>query len=161
LTEHFGLTATYAGFVCSVFFWGRLAAFLWFWLWPGWHYHFGWLLAAFLALIGSFIAILLSSQVWMLIASQAVFGLAIGLIYYSSLYYSMDAGASQGKSGGLHEAAIGIGTFLGPATGAAGLYFFPNDPNAGTWNITALLMLGLVLFLIVRIIKFPQQERPS
>jgi len=157
LTEHFGLTATYAGFVCSVFFWARLVAFVWFWLWPGWHYHYGWLLAAFLALIGSFIAILLSSSVGMLIASQAVFGLAIGLIYYSSLFYSMDAGVSRSKSGGIHEAAIGLGIFLGPAAGAAGLYFFPTNPNAGTWNITALLIAGLFLFLIV---KFRQREQP-
>jgi MFS family permease len=158
LTEHFGLTATYAGFVCSVFFWARLVAFVWFWLWPVWHYHFGWLLAAFLALIGSFIAILLSSHVWMLIASQVVFGLAIGLIYYSSLYYSMDAGTSRGKGGGLHEAAIGLGIFLGPAAGAVGLYFFPTNPNAGTWNITALLIIGLILFLSV---KFRRQEKPA
>ncbi len=157
LAAHFGLTATYAGFVCSVFFWARLAAFGWFWLWPGWHYHYGWLLAAFLALIGSFIAILLSSSVGMLIASQAVFGLAIGLIYYSSLFYSMDAGVSRSKSGGIHEAAIGLGIFLGPAAGAAGLYFFPTNPNAGTWNITALLIAGLFLFLIV---KFRQREQP-
>jgi MFS family permease len=150
LSEHLGLTPTYAGLVYSVWFWVRLGAFIWFWLWPGWHYRFGLLFGAFLAMIGSFAAILLCSQVWLLITVQVVFGLAVGLIYYSSLFYSMDAGESKGKGGGIHEAAIGLGTMLGPGAGVAALHFFPEEVNAVTWNICALLVVGLVLFLITR-----------
>ncbi len=123
LAKNFDLTATNAGLICSVWFWARLAAFAWFWHWPGWHYRFRWLLGAFLGLIASFIAILLCTQIWMLIAAQVVFGLAVGLIYYSSLFYSMDAGESHGKGGGIHEAAIGLGIFIGPTAGVAALHF--------------------------------------
>jgi MFS family permease len=126
-------------------------------VWPGWHYRFRWLLTAFLAMIASFIVILLSPNVWTLVVAQIVFGFAVCLIYYSSLFYSMDAGVSQGKGGGIHEAAIGLGIFLGPTAGAAGLYFFKQYPTAGIWNITALLTLGLLLFLLVRI-KYRQQN---
>ena len=116
LSEHLGLTPTYAGLVFSVWFWVRLGRVSsGFGCWPGWHYHFGWLFGAFLALIGSFAAIFLCTHVWQLIVAQVVFGLAVGLIYYSSLFYSMDAGESKGKGGGIHEAAIGLGTMLGPA----------------------------------------------
>jgi MFS family permease len=150
LSEGLGLTAATAGIVCSVWFWTRLAAFVWFWLWPGWHYRFRWLLGAFVTLIISFAVILLSPHVWTLVLAQVVFGLAVGLIYYSSLYYSMDTGASKGKEGGIHEAAIGLGIFLGPSAGVAALQIFPTHHNAGTYNIGGLLVLGLIVFLWTR-----------
>ena len=147
LSEGLGLTAATAGIVCSVWFWTRLGAFVWFWLWQGWHYRFRWLLGAFVTLIISFAVILLCPHVWTLVLAQVFFGLAVGLIYYSSLYYSMDTGASKGKEGGIHEAAIGLGIFLGPAAGVTALQIFPTHHNAGTYNIGGLLILGLVVFL--------------
>lgn len=151
LSEKLGLTPTYASLICSVWFWARLGAFVWFWRWPVWHYRFRWLLGSFVAMIASFLMILLSSSIWMLITAQTIFGLTIGLIYYSSLFYSMDLGESKGKGGGLHEAAIGLGIFIGPTAGVAALHFFPKHENAGTWGMGALLLVGLLLFLIVRI----------
>ncbi|HZQ46025.1 MAG TPA: MFS transporter, partial [Verrucomicrobiae bacterium] len=35
LSEQLGLSPTYAGFIYSTWFWVRLGAFVWFWLWPG------------------------------------------------------------------------------------------------------------------------------
>ena len=151
LSEKLGLTPTYASLICSVWFWARLGASVWFWRWPVWHYRFRWLLGSFVAMIASFLMILLSSSIWMLITAQTIFGLTIGLIYYSSLFYSMDLGESKGKGGGLHEAAIGLGIFIGPTAGVAALHFFPKHENAGTWGMGALLLVGLLLFLIVRI----------
>jgi len=150
LAERLGLDAASAGAVCSVWFWVRFGAFIWFWLWPAWHYRFRWLLAAFVTLALSFTGILLSFNVWMLIAAQVAFGLAVGLIYYSSLFYSMDVGESRGRRGGFHEAAIGLGTCAGPSAGVVALQTLPGHPNAGTWAISTLLMLGLIPFLIIR-----------
>lgn len=152
LAGHFNLTPTYAGFVCSVWMWARWGAFFWFWLWPGWHYRFRWLFTAFLALIAAFVIILLGPNLGLLIGAQLVFGLAIGLIYYSALYYSMDVGASRSKrGGGLHEAVIGFGIGAGPAVGFTALRLFPGHPHADTWNIGGLLVLGLLAFLTVRL----------
>ncbi|MDB6112745.1 MAG: Major facilitator superfamily 1 [Pedosphaera sp.] len=150
LSANLGLSHANAGFVCSVWFWVRFGAFIWFWLWPGWHYRFSWLLGSFIALAASFTAILLSSQIWMLVAAQVVFGLAVGLIYYSSLFYSMDVGESKGKRGGIHEAAIGMGVFTGPTVGVTALYLLPTQPNAGTWAISSALLLGLIPFLLIK-----------
>jgi MFS family permease len=150
LAENFHLSATMAGFVCSIWFWSRLGAFLWFSLWPGWHYRFGWLLASYLSAVAGFMAMLLAANLWILVAAQAVFGIAIGLIYYSSLFYSMDTGSSSGKKGGFHEAAIGLGIFLGPGTGVAALYVLPNNANVATWAMSGLMVIGLFLFLWVR-----------
>ena len=75
--------------------------------------------------------------------AQIFFGLATGLIYYSSLFYSMDVGEASSEHGGLHEAFIGAGIFLGPATGAAALTFAPQSANASTWAVSGLLLIGL------------------
>jgi predicted MFS family arabinose efflux permease len=83
------------------------------------------------------------------VLAQVFFGVAAGLIYYSSLFYSMDAGETKGEHGGLHEAAIGAGVFAGPAVGAASLQFLPHHSNTGVLAVSALLVLGLfgLLFL--------------
>ncbi len=74
-----------------------------------------------LVLIAGLAAILLAQQLWLVVVAQIFFGLATGLIYYSSLFYAMDVGEASSEHGGLHEAFIGAGIFLGPATGAAAL----------------------------------------
>jgi predicted MFS family arabinose efflux permease len=156
LTLRLGLSPTQAGFFCSIFFFARLGTFAWLWQWSGWHYHFGWLAGAYVALIGSFAAILLIPKLWVIVLAQILFGLAIGLIYYSSLFYSMDAGDSKGEHGGLHEAAIGTGIFAGPATGAIAIHWLPNHPNSSIWAVTLLLLAGFVAMVITR-----ARTRPS
>ena len=83
--------------------------------------------------------------------AQLFFGTAIGLIYYSSLFYSMDVGETHGEHGGLHEAMIGAGICLGPAVGATSLYLAPGSPNAGTYAVTVLLASGLAGLVSVRV----------
>ena len=150
LAGKLGLTATLVGFFCSVWCFARVGAFVALWCWPGWHYRFGWLLAAYLALVASFAGMLLSPTLSWLLAAQVVFGGALGLIYYSSLFYSMDLSDTKGEHGGIHEAAIGLGNFAGPAVGAAALYFLPQYGNGGTLAVSALLLLGLGALLTTR-----------
>ena len=132
-----------AGFFCSAWFFARLGTFVLLWLWTGWHYRFGFLLTAYLLLIASFAVLLLVAQFWVILAAQLVFGLAIGLIYYSSLFYSMDVGETKGEHGGVHEAAIGAGIFLGPVVGATALRFFPQQSSSSIWAVSGLLLVGL------------------
>lgn len=137
------LSTTLAGFCCSAWCFARLGAFFGLWLWPGWHYRFRWLLTAYLVLITSFVAILRIPNLATIIAAQILFGSAVGLIYYSSLFYSMDVGDTKGEHGGLHEATIGLGNFAGPALGAASLQFYPQYTTNGALAVGALLMCGL------------------
>jgi predicted MFS family arabinose efflux permease len=112
LAREFNLTTTQTGIFCSVWFFTRLAAFGVLWRWTAWHYRFRWLAGSFVALIAGFLLVLLAGNLWLIVLAQVLFGAATGLIYYSSLFYSMDVGeASQGEHGGLHEAAIGLGIF--------------------------------------------------
>lgn len=145
------LSTTESGVFCSLWFFVRLGAFVLLWQWTQWHYQFRWLLAAFLALIASFTTLLLAGQLWLLVLAQIVFGFATGLIYYSSLFYSMDLGETKGEHGGLHEAAIGAGIFAGPAVGAVALWLAPASANAGTWAVSGLLACGLVGLVALRL----------
>lgn len=144
------LSPRFAGFFCSVWLFVRAASFILLWLWSGWHYRFRWLVWAFAAMLISFSFILLAPNLQVLIAAQIVFGLAVGLIYYSSLYYSMDVGETKGEHGGLHEAAIGAGSSAGPAFGAAALCLAPGHPDSSTWAVSGLLCCGFVALLFLR-----------
>jgi len=142
------LSTTLAGFVCSVWMFARLAAFVLLWRWNGWHYHFGWLCSAYVTMIGCFVALLLVENLAVVVISQLLFGLSVGVIYYSSLFYSMDVGETKGEHGGFHEALIGIGLFGGPAIGTLALRVFPSNPDAGTIGVTVLLGGGLCVIAV-------------
>lgn len=152
IAERFELSATLAGVFCSVWYFARMGAFVLFWLWRGWHYRFRWLVGAMAALVLSYAAILLGRELWLLLAAQVVFGGALGLLYFSSLYYSMDVGEdSQGTHGGIHEAAIGLGAFVGPAVGAVSLRLWPTVPTAHARAVTVMLLLGLAAMVWIRV----------
>ncbi|HOC55637.1 MAG TPA: MFS transporter [Verrucomicrobiota bacterium] len=143
VAQRLELSPMIAGYCCSLWCFSRLGAFLLLWRWSGWHYRFRWLLAAYVALIGTFAAIVMAPNLAMLILAQLAFGVAAGLIYYSSLFYSMDLGDTKGEHGGIHEAVIGLGNFAGPAVGAASLHFLPQHANSGALAVSGLLLLGL------------------
>ncbi|MGC3959751.1 MAG: hypothetical protein QM813_18055 [Verrucomicrobiota bacterium] len=143
LAQKFQLSPTQSGVFCSLWFFVRAAAFIALWRWTGWHYRFRWLLAAFLGLVAGFATLMLATQLWLVLLAQLVFGAAIGLLYYSSLFYSMDVGDTKGEHGGLHEAAIGLGICAGPAVGATALTFAAQATNAATWAVSGLLSVGL------------------
>jgi len=149
-TKH-GLTTTQAGWFGAIWFFARFVAFLVLWQWNGWHYRFRWLLAAFVMLIVSFASILLAPELRVVAVAEVFFGFAAALIYYSSLFYSMDVGDTKAEHGGLHEAAIGAGIFVGPAVGAAALQFLPHQANAGAYAVSGLLTCGLVALLWMRV----------
>jgi MFS family permease len=89
LAQRLNFSPMLAGFVCSIWLFARAGAFVALWLWPGWHYRFRFLAAAYVALMLSFGVMLLAPHLCVLVLAQLFFGPAVGLIYYSSLFYSM------------------------------------------------------------------------
>ncbi len=142
IAAKFNLSTSMAGFVCSLWCFARVFAFVTLWRWTGWHYRFRWLAGAFALLIVSFAVILVVHNLAIVLLAQIFFGAAIGLIYYSSLFYAMDAHDSSSEHGGIHEAAIGVGNFLGPALGAAALWLAPQSASIGAWTVSGLLAVG-------------------
>lgn len=160
VAQRLGLSTTLAGVCCSVWCFARLAAFFGLWYWPGWHYRFRWLLAAYLGLVVTFAVILVVPQLMVMVTAELILGFALGLIYYSSLFYSMDVGDTKGEHGGIHEAAIGLGNCAGPAVGAASLYFLPQVANAGAWAVSGLLLCGLMGLVGIQL-KAPSARPPA
>ncbi len=145
LALRLGLSTTLAGLFCSIWFFARLASFVLLWHWGGWHYRFRWLLAAYVFLVAGFIAVLTAQDLWWLSLGQVAFGFAVGLLYYSSLFYSMDIGEARAEHGGIHEAVMGAGNLIGPGIGAATLLLAPKSAHAGVWAVGCLLGLGLLM----------------
>ena len=157
LARDLNLSTTASGLFCSVWFFARLAAFIVLWRWTGWHYRFRWLIGAFLGLLVGLAALLILRDFWWLFAAQVLFGFSVGLVYYSSLFYSMDVGQTKGEHGGLHEAAMGAGNFIGPALGMTALLLAPQTPNAGAYAVSGLLAFGILGLLRLR---FSRPTRP-
>lgn len=147
LARKLGLSVTTAGLFCSIWFFARLAAFVAMWRWPGWHYRFRYLLVAYLLLVSGFIFILTADGLWQLAIGQIAFGLSVGSLYYASLFYSMDVGEARAEQGGIHEAMMGAGNFVGPGIGALTLILAPQLPNAGVWSVSGLLAVGMVVLV--------------
>ena len=143
IAQKLEMSTMIAGFCCSVWCFARLAAFTVLWLWDGWHYRFRWLLLAYFALVISFAAILIIPSVAVLVIAQLFFGGAVGLLYYSSLFYSMDLSEVKSEHGGIHEAVIGLGNLAGPAVGALALHFLPQHTHSGSLAVSGLLLLGM------------------
>ncbi len=147
------LTPTVAGIVCSMWFFARTLAFGLLWKWDGWHYRYRFLSGAYVAMAAGFAGIVTANSVATLIGAQVLFGLGLGLIYYSSLFYSMDVGETKGDHGGLHEGAIGIGLFAGPAIAFTALTLWPADPGAGTKAVSGVLVIGFLWMVRLRFRK--------
>ena len=60
------LSTAESGAFCSIWLFVRLGTFLLLWQWSGWHYRFGWLVAACAGLAASFATLLLVGQLWVL-----------------------------------------------------------------------------------------------
>jgi MFS family permease len=149
VASRLNLTTTFAGFVCSTWMFARLFAFAALWRWPGWHYRFGWLIGAYVTMVAGFAVLLLIESLAAVIIAQLAFGLSVGLIYYSSLFYAMDVGETKGEHGGFHEALIGVGLCGGPAVGTIALRVFPALPHAGILAVSVLLLVGFAAILWV------------
>ncbi|MGV3773277.1 MAG: MFS transporter [Verrucomicrobiales bacterium] len=153
LADKFDLSPKYAGFFCSVWFFARMGTFVWLAIWTKWHYRFSWLITSYLGLILSYAGMLLLDNLWAVVFVQIVLGWCLGLIYYSSLFYSLDVGEDAGNHSGIHEAAIGAGIFAGPALGALSIHYLPHVPNSSVWGVSIALVIGLAGLLHLKLKK--------
>lgn len=86
-----------------------------------WHGRWGTLLLGAMAMTLGFGVVVMGISLPMMLAGLGLFGIGMGIIYYAALYYAMTVGHGAVDAGGKHEALIGVGYALGPATGFAGI----------------------------------------
>jgi hypothetical protein len=59
-------------------------------------------------------------------------------------------GEARAEQGGIHEAMMGAGNFVGPGIGALSSLFAPQWPRAGVWSVSGVLAIGFVVLLANR-----------
>jgi hypothetical protein len=77
--------------------------------------------------------------VWFIVGWQIIFGISVGLIYSGSLYFGMVLSEGSTEHGGYHEALIGLGSVLGPGSGAVALLLDPGQPKLGIACVAVVL----------------------
>jgi predicted MFS family arabinose efflux permease len=118
----------------------------------GWHNRGGPLAAVVVGLPLGFLLILVGPNLATVIAGELIFGVAAGMTYYSSLYYSMVVKNAAVEGGGAHEGLIGLGSAMGPVAGVAGGLVPRLGPAAGVvagiGPFIAACSAGAVWFLV-------------
>jgi len=126
--------------LASVWALTRIGGFLLTSFWTGWHYRVHWMMISYAGLLLGTVALLLSKSVLMLILSQALFGVALAMLYSGSLYYAMHLSHGSGANAGIHEGLIGIGTVLGP--GVAAISGSPDSVTPKALAMFVILAIG-------------------
>ena len=128
----------------SIWFYMRTATFILLSFWTGWRYQKNLLFAAMLFMMGAVAGCVLAPSLFVFVAAQLAFGFCTGLMYQSSLFYSMAGSDTQGEHGGMHEMALGLGLTAGPLCGWLGAMLTPGDSRLSVM-ITLLVMGGGVV----------------
>ncbi|MEY3026563.1 MAG: hypothetical protein RLZZ238_1460 [Planctomycetota bacterium] len=113
----------------------RFVAVLVLWRTAFWHGRAGTLVVAGLLLSLGFTLTIAAPSEKLLIAGLTAVGLGQGTIYYTAIYYGLAVGGAKVEAGGIHEALVGAGYFVGPALGLAAFSLDAGTP----------VFIGLVL----------------
>ena len=127
----------------SLWFYVRMLSFDLLRRWSGWHYRPGLLMASFGVAMVSFAGMMLAPSLPVHLLAQVMFGLSIGLLYQSSLFYSMAGSEEKGTHGGFHESFIGLGIASGATLALVGDRVAPQTPGLSVLLVWAVMALGL------------------
>jgi len=153
LTPHLGeklaLSQSWTIWLGASLLGARGLGFILFWKWEGWHFSKAWSLTALWSAPLLLAVVFFSPSIVVVATACLLLGLSVGLSYYMSIYYSLDARDEKGEQGGLHESIIGMGILIGPLVGAAGGYITGSTLGAkATIIIGALIISGIGLLIL-------------
>jgi predicted MFS family arabinose efflux permease len=159
VAQRIGVSFATASSWFSLWFYVRMFAFELLRRWSGWHYRPNLLFAAFgMAMLG-FAGMMLAPSLAVHLLAQIVFGLSIGLLYQSSLFYSMAGSEEKGTHGGFHESFIGLGLATGASLAFVGDRIAPQHPALSVLLVWGLM--GVCLALMWRIARGMSSSKPS
>ncbi len=126
----------------------RLLAVLVLWRTAFWHGRGASLMVAGVLLsLGFAVAVAAPNEMWLIIGLTAL-GIGQGTIYYSAIYYGLAIGAAEVDAGGIHEALVGAGYFVGPMLGLIAL-----SAGAGTPVFIGLVLGAVSIGFVVSIAR--------
>ncbi len=144
VAQRIGLSFATASSWFSLWFYVRMLAFDLLRRWRGWHYRPGMLMTAFVVAMASFAGMMLAPSLAVHLVAQVLFGLSIGLLYQSSLFYSMAGSEAKGTHGGFHESFIGLGIASGATLALVGDRLAPQTPGVSVLLVWTVMALGLI-----------------
>lgn len=127
---------------CSLWLFFRTLSFELIRRWTWWHYRWGFLVFVFFVMMASFAAETLAPNLAVLAAAQAVFGLSLGLLYQSSLFYSLADSEAAGEHGGVHECVIGLGNMSGNLVLYLGSLWFASSVQFPIYCVLGFMAVG-------------------
>jgi MFS family permease len=80
----------------------------------------------------------------LMIVSQIVLGVVLGIIYAGSLYFGMVLSEGSTEHGGYHEALIGAGSVIGPGTAALTQWRWPGNLTAGVAAVSGVIAVSIL-----------------
>ncbi len=125
--------------------------------WMGWRFTYRWMLIGQIASASSFLLLARTESAPVAAVSYIVCGLAGGLIYFSSMYYSVADHSQRERRAGFHEAMVGVGNFFGPlvAGRVAEVIGIP-----ASLKVVPLAAAGLIILIQVAwLLRHRDQER--
>ncbi len=117
LGEQLGMGTTSIGALLSLITVSQVVSFAILARTSSWHYRLVPIFASQAVLLVSSLMVYSLSGVGELSPVMVLMGGCTGLVYYSSIYYSLNTSGSRGARSGIHEALIGVGIVLGPLSG--------------------------------------------
>jgi hypothetical protein len=135
LFEHLKTQKEWQAPLGSVWHLARLAAVLVLWRTAFWHGRATTLVVAGVLLASGFAVAVASPSESALVVGLLALGAGQGIIYYNAIYYGLAVGAAEVDAGGIHEALVGAGYFVGPMLGLVALSLGHGPP----------VFIGLVL----------------
>jgi len=84
-----------------------------------WHHRVAPLICMQLPMVLMLVALPFLHHAWAILATAPLVGLGLGIAYFASLYYSVEAPLARGRNAGAHEAILTLGSLFLPL--AAGL----------------------------------------
>lgn len=141
----------------------RVGTFVLFGLWAGWHGKRWPILGSMVILPLGFCLVLFGGSLGVVVGGELIFGTALGMIYYTALYYAMVVRNAAVDAGGVHEGLIGAGFAFGPAASLIGLGLASvlGGPTLGTLAGLAPLMAICTIFSAVTLRRHSHVPGPA
>lgn len=173
--EDLGIDRSWAAPLAAIWLISRALTFAGLQRWHGWHGRWVTAWAGSLILLAGFGAAVLATTIShalgrhfgiaALVAGLGAFGVGMGVIYTSALYYALAVGNAEVDAGGKHEALIGLGYGAGPVCGLLAIaasqagYLAPGSALGGLTGgrfevgmliLVSVLCVGLVAWSLLR-----------
>ncbi|MCX7001307.1 MAG: MFS transporter [Candidatus Sumerlaeota bacterium] len=119
-----GLTEGVIGNILSVNLFICAFTFIWFPFWKRWQYNAELQIILQLAMVAGLLMLFVAPRggVYLLRAAFMLFGFGWSASYFFSIYYSLQVPAGHARSGGFHEAVLGLGSLVGPVMAVGGMW---------------------------------------